>query len=801
MKAMDCNQTTPATSAFPIRLSLDNLRWCNQKSGNRKLHIMILSWLVSVLFIVPAAKAAEVPGFDRAVVIDAREQPVGQFLMELFGQIDVPVRVSDTISGSVNGDFRKNARQVFNDIASSFQLSVYFDGAIAHIYPSNDVVHNILYMSRTKAQQIERTATKMGMADPHNNMSVAEVGLIVTGAPEFVDQLEEMSTAMGKSAASKITSPAPAPAPAATQDTYRTFQLRYAWANDVSLVIGGETVVVPGVASIISSLIEPGALQSPPVNGGYRTPGSSTLEGLRGQGLQSVNGQSNRNGEGASENAEPLSPRVAGNVKGDDGSTASTRIVADSLTNSVIIRDKANRMREYEALIESLDKEPKMIEIEATIIDLDTEKLRELGINWRLQRGDGEALLGDGSAADDLLRPNTDVTPRGDGGFISLVLGSRQQFIARIRALESQGAARIVSKPHVMTLSNVEALLDTTSTFFVRVEGQEEVDLFNVSVGTTLRVTPHVYEHGGHSQIKLRVNIEDGSTSDQSVDNIPIVENSTITTQAIIDVGQSLLIGGLVRETKSNGTDRVPVLGRIPLLGALFRSTTKTSTRNERMFLITPRVTNPGQAGKRFSAPILSGSEEAIIQSAPNRLFNSEQALNLRDEAYPLEQSLPRGDGLRNNETMYVEPFQSVPSYNESPSQKEPAGNPDQLDSLRDRLFKSQPQQQPQQQPQPQPQPQPNTNTNRSQPRVQRVDNDASPAGAPAVKTATDFMHDPDDGWQVITVSPAITSNKRDPALRTNGATPASVSRAIVSDTRQPLQSMTMGYDGWQVIK
>jgi len=100
---------------------------------------------------------------------------------------------------------------------------------------------------------------------------------------------------------------------------------------------------------------------------------------------------------------------------------------------------------------------------------------------------------------------------------LSLVLGDSTQFFARVKALESEGAANIVSKPHVLTLSNVEAVLGATTEFFVRVEGNEEVDLFNVPVGTVLRVTPHVYDKGSNKGIKLLVNIEDGAVQSNSV--------------------------------------------------------------------------------------------------------------------------------------------------------------------------------------------------------------------------------------------------------------------------------------------
>jgi type III secretion protein C len=220
-------------------------------------------------------------------------------------------------------------------------------------------------------------------------------------------------------------------------------------------------------------------------------------------------------------------------------------------------------------------------------------------------------------------------------------MGGPTKFIARIRALESQGAARIVSKPHVITLSDVEAILDTTSTFFVRIAGDEEVDLFNVSVGTTLRVTPHVFDADDGPQIKLLVTIEDGSTSDRQVDSIPIIDRSTVNTQALIKAGQSLLIGGLVRESKSSTVRKVPILGNIPVLGALFRSNGTSSNRVERMFLITPRLVGESSDVHTMNAPILSGTEGAILESVPLRSRNVDGALVRRDQTKPLPEPLP----------------------------------------------------------------------------------------------------------------------------------------------------------------
>ncbi|MGE0803874.1 MAG: type III secretion system outer membrane ring subunit SctC, partial [Lautropia sp.] len=254
--------------------------------------------------------------------------------------------------------------------------------------------------------------------------------------------------------------------------------------------------------------------------------------------------------------------------------------------NAVNDRDTVERLPRNEQLIASLDVEPQSLEIEATIIDVNVDKARDLGINWRWSNDGRSAAFGG-------------ATPLpGAAGVASVVLGSVGQFFARIRALQSEGAARVVSSPQVVTLSNVEAIFDNSSTFYVRVAGRNDVDLFNVSAGTSLRVTPHVFRDSAQTRIKLLVNVEDGNISGRQVDQIPVVERSTINTQALIAEGESLLIGGMVRETTSQSVDKVPGLGDVPVLGHLFKNTNSGTVRVERMFLITPRL-----AGTRTAPP------------------------------------------------------------------------------------------------------------------------------------------------------------------------------------------------------
>ena len=107
-------------------------------------------------------------------------------------------------------------------------------------------------------------------------------------------------------------------------------------------------------------------------------------------------------------------------------------IEAEPRLNAIIVRDARERLARYEQLISALDVEPQSLEIEATIIDVNTDRMRELGVDWRWSNSG----LSAGFAGS--------VPTVGPGGFASVVLGSANQFISRIRALETDGAARVV---------------------------------------------------------------------------------------------------------------------------------------------------------------------------------------------------------------------------------------------------------------------------------------------------------------------------------------------------------------------
>ena len=573
------------------------------------------SALLALLLAATPAVAAPMPGAIAPVSIVARDQPIADFLRALFGKIGQPVVTSQGLTGTINGTFSGSAGKIFADVAKAFNLVGYYDGAAVYIYSANELTVQTLPVGRATAARVLRQVQAQRIADMRNMVRASADGsLVASGTPRFIEQVTSLAQANGYAGRggadlggrAGLGSPRLPYDPDAQALEFRVFYLRYARAQDTTMEAGGREIRVPGIATIVQNLV----LDRRPNMANFGSfPIRQSATRLKGQGLDSVRPNISQMPLlglpiGGVYPTQPGMVQPANNGSEEDGGAAPltadiVRVEANPYTNAVIVRDVPWRMAAYDSLIRALDVEPQMVELEATIIDIDTDKLRSLGINWRLSTGGFGALFGQGDASDLRLLPTDDsrrdnvnkITPSSLGGTISTIIGNHRQFIARLNALEQKGAARVVSRPQVMTLSDIEAVFDRTRTFYVRVAGREEVDLFNVTAGIVLRVNPHVFRDHDQTRIRMLINIEDGQLSPRSVvDNIPIVERASVSTQAMVLDGDSLLLGGMTADQDTDDITKVPLLGDIPLLGNLFKTRSKHRAHTERLFLITPRL-------------------------------------------------------------------------------------------------------------------------------------------------------------------------------------------------------------------
>lgn len=547
-----------------------------------------LAWLVLIcaanLLHPSRSNSAEPSWPDRSLTLEAQDQPLSEFLRGLFRSAGLRAEPSDRLSGRISGRFEDSPERIFADVVKAYDLVQYYDGAVMHVANAEEIESKSI---RVRADEIDRVARILSARDPgdsHHSIDVSrEASVIkVRGTPAFVRDIEQL---IAQSTPQRGRSPQPTPStPPAL--TFRTFQLKYASAADQTFYQNGQEMKIPGVVTMLRAMTGiGGSIMS--------TPGSP--ESRRGQNVPSVRGQGLRRfdreqRDDRHDSRERDSARETTGYVSDRDSAV--RIEADPNLNTVMVRDYADSMRMYEDLIAQLDREPQLIEIQVTIIDVDKSKLHELGFDYRFNDGRNDISAGGGNPG-----------PQNGGLLLNTVLGDAGNFLARINALARNGSAQVVSRPQVLTLSNLEAILATDQSFFVRVAGDEEVDLFDVSVGTSLRVVPSVAGNAASPQIRLRVAIEDGSLSEQTVDNIPIVDRATLNTQAVIYDGQSLLLGGLVRDEMTKDTTKVPFLGDVPGIGRLFRRDSEVKATQERLFLISPRIVATGPTNISTPAP------------------------------------------------------------------------------------------------------------------------------------------------------------------------------------------------------
>jgi type III secretion protein C len=570
--------------------------------------------LLLCCMLTPVVNAQEIP-WRKPMLFDlqAVNEPLNVFLARLFTLHGIPATMSPAVAtGRVNGRFRGRIEAVFKEVSETYGLTWYYDGTTLHIYSLAELETKLMQVEPADTPRIERILRQMRLNDPRFPLRLAspEGQILISGPPRYVELVTDV-----------IASVAETPSQPKGNVEVRVFKLRHARAADTSVSIGGIDTVITGLANVLNEVV--GDMR-PEVQPAARTQ-QRTLKGLRGKGQRAIGrptaglvppaGAASGAETGASgalaQSLQPpgfsaLDARRAGGSEAfaDEQPLQREReatVRAEPRLNAVIVRDTPDRMPMYARLIEALDVELPLLEIEAAVIDVSDDKSEQLGIDWRAHSrrldissspntlaGDGQ---GDRNSANDLLYSGNPLSA-GKGLLGTLLFGNeRNYFMARVNALAQNGDAKLISRPRVLTIDNTEAVLQSTREFFVRVAGRDQVDLFNVSLGLTMRVTPSLVDDARGKRIKLIVRIEDGNTnSGATVDQIPVVNRNAISTQAVVGDGQSLLIGGYVIEERRGGRSGVPVLSDMPVLGWLFGQRNKEVKRVERMFMITPRI-------------------------------------------------------------------------------------------------------------------------------------------------------------------------------------------------------------------
>ncbi len=290
-------------------------------------------------------------------------------------------------------------------------------------------------------------------------------------------------------------------------------------------------------------------------------------------------------------------------------------IWADPSNNALIVTAPPKIMRAVMDIVDKLDIRRPQVLVEAIIAEVNVDKQAELGVNWAAFSKDGNTNVPVGGFVSpvgntsivDLAQASQNTAAisttllQGTTLGIGRIGGTGINFAAMLRAIRGDTSTNVIATPSAVTMDNQEAELkvaqevpfvtgqftNTTATTGGTVNPFQTIQ--RQEVGTILKVTPTISAEG--NGVMLKLSIESSSIGQKPAGAVDLVTNKrTITTNVLIEDGGVVVLGGLIEDNSVKGEQSVPFLGRIPLIGLAFKTRNATSTKNNLMMFIRPKI-------------------------------------------------------------------------------------------------------------------------------------------------------------------------------------------------------------------
>ena len=496
-----------------------------------------------------------------------RDKQIADAIKDFCKMQDVDVVISDKLQKKqqkVHQTFEKiYPVEIWEQLVKSCSLLWFHDGHVLFVYDTSEIETKILKIHPHQIQPLLDLVQKLGFSSSNMGIHPMREGgiLIVSGAPKMIELLESMTESMKyyKNIDMDFLD-------------VRIFKLKHAWAEDKT--IGNLTI--PGVATMLNNILGKNVEEKSPI-----TPTNNESA----KKIKSIKEETKAN---ASETAE--TEKQDKTVLPEGG-----LITTDTRQNAIIVKDYSKNLPMYENIINKLDVPLELIEIEAVIVNVNKTCGLSMGLNkLEFKSRDGKKSI--------LFQPINEPV-KDDKNFTfdlkGIVKGS--EFLSAISLLEANNHSKVLSRPSVITMDNLTAIMDKSQTYYLPVKGSKAGDLYSITGSIKLQVTPHLITTGDKPQIQLILDIKDESVvpgKDENSKNR--VDSSSISTQAIVYEGQSVLVGGYFNEEFGNISTGVPFLKELPFIGSLFKNTTKNKGTSERLFLITPKIIHMSAGEDKF---------------------------------------------------------------------------------------------------------------------------------------------------------------------------------------------------------
>ncbi len=315
-------------------------------------------------------------------------------------------------------------------------------------------------------------------------------------------------------------------------------------------------------------------------------------------------------GRGAGSSGGGSSGQGAGRILSPRGS-----VISEARTNQLFVNDIPSKLEEIQALIAKIDVPVRQVLIEARIVEADDSFSRNLGVRLGTKNSGAVASSGNlnvgvsgnysgvvaetgqtlsGSAASVANSYFVNLPGAGINGFnaatvgVSLFTSSVNHALnLEISALEADGRGKIVSSPRVITADQVKALIEQgTELPYQTATSSGATAITFRKANLKLEVTPQITPEGS---VILDVDVNKDSVGHITTAGFAI-DTKHVQTQVLVENGGTVVIGGIFQQTESNSEQRVPLLGDIPYLGALFRNSSRSTQRRELLIFLTPKV-------------------------------------------------------------------------------------------------------------------------------------------------------------------------------------------------------------------
>jgi type IV pilus assembly protein PilQ len=302
--------------------------------------------------------------------------------------------------------------------------------------------------------------------------------------------------------------------------------------------------------------------------------------------------------------------------QGGENSLLSARGTAaiDDRTNTLLLNDTADRLADIRRLVAKLDIPVKQVLIESRIVIVNDDFGRELGIRWGFTGVDNNgsrrsAITGKAAAAEDVVLTNSPILNNQNdrymvnlpvanpaGSFALAILDDDYLIDLELSAAQAEGNGEVISSPRVITANQKEAKIEQG----VEIPYQEAsssgatTTSFKDAV-LSLTVTPQITPD---DRIIMDLEVTKDSVGELVSDGfggrVPSIDTRKVTTQVLVDNGQTVVLGGIYETERGEQVTKVPYLGDIPGLGALFRSTKVVSNKSELLIFVTPKILKEG---------------------------------------------------------------------------------------------------------------------------------------------------------------------------------------------------------------